>query len=318
MSKADLIYKEMVLDIHKNGVWEDSENVRPKYEDGTPAPTKAIINKQLKFDNSEFPILTQKRAGIKDSVKEMFWIWQKMSNKVQDLRDVGCKVWDEWEQKDGTIGKAYGWQLANKTRKVTMDNLFLDMAKNGEFSVSEFDGVADEDWTAAQQELEEGLIQEVELNQVDYLLYQLKKNPFSRRIKTTLYCVEDLDEMALEPCVYETHWQLWNGTLNLTVNVRSNDICLGNPYNVTQYAILQRMIAQVTGHKVGELCFNIDNAHIYDRHMDKVLNQIERPMHDAPTVNINPDVQSFYNFTLGDVEVVDYQHSGKIQYEVAI
>lgn len=319
MSKFDVIYKEMVLDIYNNGVWEDPKNVRPKYKsDGEPAPTKSILNKQLKFDNSEFPILTQKRSGVKDATKEMLWIWQQMSNNVQDLRDKGCTVWDEWEQEDGTIGKAYGWQLANKKRSITIDELFLDMFKNGEFSIDS-KSFSNDDWDEAYEKLKSYPNEVVvDLNQVDYLLYQLKKNPHSRRIKTTLYCIEDLDLMALEPCVYETHWQLWDGKLNLTVNVRSNDICLGNPYNVSQYAILQRMIAQVTGHEIGELCFNIDNAHIYSRHFDNVLDQIERESHKTPNVTINPDIESFYDFTIDDVVVEGYKHSGSIKYEVAV
>lgn len=309
MSKADELYKELILDIHENGVWDSPENVRPVYVDGEPAITKSVINKQMKFDSSEFPILTQKRVGMKDSIKEMFWIWQKMSNKVQDLRDMGCNVWNEWEQKDGTIGKAYGWQLKNKYRSVELTFDLLEMIINRE--------IVSGNPCHEKSDLNEGKVF-VKLNQVDYLLYQLKKNPYSRRIKTTLYCIEDLDEMALEPCVYETHWQLWDGTLNLTVNIRSNDICLGNPYNVTQYAILHRLITQVTGHQVGELCFNIDNAHIYSRHMDKVLGQIENEIHEAPVVKINPDVKSFYDFTLDDIEIVGYEHSGSIKYEIAI
>lgn len=309
MSKADVLYKELILDIYNNGVWDNPENVRPKYADGTPAITKSVINKQMKFDNTEFPILTQKRVGMKDSIKEMLWIWQKMSNKVQDLRDMGCNVWNEWEQKDGTIGKAYGWQLRNKYRSVELTFELLEMIINGE--------IVSGKPCHEKSDLNEGKVF-VKLNQVDYLLYQLKKNPHSRRIKTTLYCIEDLDEMALEPCVYETHWQLWDDKLSLTVNIRSNDICLGNPYNVTQYAILHRLIAQVTGHQIGELCFNIDNTHIYSRHMDKVLTQIDNEMHNAPTVIINPDVKSFYDFTVDDIEFVNYQHSGSIKYEIAI
>lgn len=314
MSKADVLYKELILDIYNNGVWDNPKNVRPKYADGTPAITKSVINKQMKFDDTEFPILTQKRVGMKDSIKEMFWIWQKMSNKVQDLRDTGCNVWNEWQQEDGTIGKAYGWQLKNKRRQVFADKLFIDMTLNGEFSFSKnvLSEFPHDEWTNHFKGLE------VPINQVDYLLYQLKKNPHSRRIKTTLYCIEDLDEMALEPCVYETHWQLWDGKLSLTVNIRSNDICLGNPYNVTQYAILHRLIAQVTGYQIGELCFNIDNAHIYSRHMDKVLTQINNEMHDAPNVIINPNVKSFYDFALDDIEFVGYEHSGSIKYEIAI
>lgn len=306
----------MIKDIHENGIWDKPENVRPHYEDGEPATTKAIINKQLKFDSSEFPILTQKRVGLKDTTKELLWIWQQMSNNVKDLRDTGCNVWNEWEMEDGTIGYAYGWQLKNKKREVVMDRLFVDMVKNSEFSYTR--NLSEDEWEQAYKDIVAYPNRTAVLNQVDYLLYQLKKNPYSRRIKTTLYAIEDLDDMALEPCVYETHWQLWNGVLNLTVNIRSNDICLGNPYNISQYAILHRMITQVTGHKLGELCFNIDNAHIYSRHMETVLEQIERPMHDAPTVTINPGVTSFYKFTVDDVQMTGYKHSGSIKYEIAI
>ena len=92
--------------------------------------------------------------------------------------------------------------------------------------------------------------------------------------------------MDREPCVYETHWQKWGKQLHLTVNVRSNDLGLGNPYNLYQYAVGHRLIAQVTGHQAGTICFNIDNAHIYDRHMDILLEQIKAPMHDAPKIEI--------------------------------
>lgn len=210
-----------------------------------------------------------------------------------------------------------GWQLANKKRKVKVDKLFLDMCKNGEFSVKP--DFTEEQWKQGYNQLEELKHDEyVNLNQVDYLLYSLKKNPYSRRIKTTLYCIEDLYDMALEPCVYETHWQLWDNKLHLTVNVRSNDYCLGNSYNVYQYSVLHKMIAQVSGLEVGTICFNIDSLHVYDRHVDKLKEQINGELHEQPTVWINPDVTSFYDFTIDDVKVENYKHNGKFKYEIAI
>ena len=313
MSKADVIYKELINEVLTDGEWDKPANVRTIYEDGTPATSLSIINKQIKFDNSEFPVLTQKRVPLKDPLIEIFWIWQQMSNNVRKLQEAGCTVWDEWKLKDGTIGKAYGWQLRNKKRKVKVDSLLLTMIVEGQLSISK---KLNQKHTP--EKLQKKLGKAIRLNQVDYLLYQLKKNPHSRRIKTTLYCIEDLDKMALEPCVYETHWQLWKGTLNLTVNIRSNDLCVGNPYNVYQYAMLHRLIAQVTGHTVGEICFNIDNAHIYSRHIENVKDQITRPMFPAPTVKINPNVTSFFGFTLDDIEIIDYKHSGTIKYVVAI
>ena len=313
MSKADETYIELINEILTDGIWDDPLNVRTVYSDGTPATTIAIINKQLKFDNSELPILTQKRVPTKDPLIELFWIWQHMSNIVRELNEMGCTVWDEWELKDGTIGKAYGWQLKNKKRKVRADKILLSMIETGQLSISK---KIMKKYSC--KKLTKMMGKKLYLNQVDYLLYQLVKNPYSRRIKTTLYCYEDLDDMAIEPCVYETHWQLWQGTLNLTVNIRSNDTCIGYPYNIYQYSILHRLIAQVTGHSVGEICFNIDNAHIYSRHIEKVKDQIGRPKHEAPTIKINPLVTSFFDFKLEDIEIINYTHSGKIDYEVAI
>jgi thymidylate synthase len=308
MAIADIVYGDVIHEIFLNGEWDTDAPVRTKWKDGTPAYTKSILNAQMKFDNSKEileSILTQKRVPQKDPVNELFWIWQYKSNSVRFLREsFGCHVWDEWEGKDGTIGKAYGWQLANKKRLVPMSEVIWDMYNNREIG-----GV-------------HGYLEckdrYVKLDQVDYLIYILKTNPHSRRIKTTLWCVEDLDDMALEPCVYETHWQLWGGKLHLTVNIRSNDMGLGNPYNIYQYSVLHRLIAQVTGHETGTICFNIDNAHVYDRHMDILLEQIKAPMHESPKIWINPDITSFYDFTIDDIKLIDYKCEKSRKMEVAI
>lgn len=104
---ADKQYNNIVQAIINHGVLDNSETVRTVYADGEKAPTKAILNAQMKFDNGKhIPLLTTKRVPLKDPIKELFWIWQMMSNKVFDLQQMGCKVWDEWELSDGTIGRA--------------------------------------------------------------------------------------------------------------------------------------------------------------------------------------------------------------------
>ena len=303
MSNYDLVYIDVVQEIFKNGEWDYGTPVRTKWADGTPAYAKSVLNVQMKFDNAkEALMLTQKRVPKKDPIIELFWIWIYKSNNVRKLQEMGCHVWDEWMLPDETIGKAYGWQLGNKRRKVEYTHDVLDMVCSGFLS----DNV---------EFTEDGYVW---LDQVDYLLYTLKTNPFSRRIKTTLWCVEDLDEMALPPCVYETHWEMHGGRLCLTVNVRSNDLGLGNPYNLYQYSILHRLIAQVTGLAVGTICFNIDNVHIYERHMDALLDQIQRPIHNAPDLWINPEITSLYDFTIDDIKVTNYNNEGSIPMEVAI
>lgn len=312
---ADEQYNAIIKNILENGVMENPEHVRTVYEDGEKAPAKAIINAQMKFDNSVGAVvLTTKQVPLKDPIKELFWIWQKMSNKVFDLQQMGCHVWDEWELKDGTIGKAYGWKLRNKYQRIIADRTFLEMVRSGELSQKE-DEITDEEFENAVAYCEE-YIEYVDLNQVDYLLYMLKKNPHSCIVKTTLCDVEDLHDMVLR--VYETHWQLYDGKLSLTVNICSNDMATENPCNIYQYSILHRMIAQVTGHEVGELCFNIDNAHIYDRHLETIEKQIEGALHELPIVWINPEVKSFYDFKLDDIKVENYKNNGSFKYEIAI
>jgi thymidylate synthase len=313
MSKADEIYGAVIESIILNGKWNFGSPVRPKWVDGSPAYAKSLLNVQMKYDNSEPNVLTQKKTPQKDPIQELFWIWKHKSNDVKFLREeLGCTVWDEWEKEDGTIGKAYGWQLAEKKRDVKMTRELYNMFQSGEISRLYFSEKPNEDGS-------DGLNTDyVRLDQVDYLIYMPKTDPHSSRIKTTLWCVEDLDDMALPPCVYETHWQMWDGKLNLTVNVRNNDMGLGNPYNIYQYSVLHRLIAQVTGHEVGEICFNLDNAHIYERHMETLTEQIEAPMHDAPTLWINPDITSFYAFTIDDIKLIDYTSEKSRRMEVAI
>ena len=112
MSYADKVFKENVKDILENGVWDTDKEVRPKWLDGTPAHTVkkfCIVNR---YDLSkEFPIMTIRKQGFKNAVDEILWIWQKKSNRIADLHS---HIWDSWAGEDGTIGKAYGYQLGVK------------------------------------------------------------------------------------------------------------------------------------------------------------------------------------------------------------
>ncbi len=110
------IYQDMFNNIKKYGQWS-SDKVRTKYIDGTPAKRKQIIGYQFRFDNSTdvIPLIKSRFIPVKSCISELYWIWIMQSNKVQDLRDLGCKFWDEWEMGDGTIGKAYGYQIGKET-----------------------------------------------------------------------------------------------------------------------------------------------------------------------------------------------------------
>lgn len=146
-------------------------------------------------------------------------------------------------------------------------------------------------------------------DQVDRVLYDLKNNPYSRRIMTNLYVHEDLSEMNLYPCAYSMTFNVTGKKLNAVLNQRSQDVLVANNWNVVQYAVLMHMIAQVSGLEVGELVHVIADAHIYDRHIPIVRQLIQQAQYDAPTFRQNIHVKDFYEFRLVDFELQEYKHS---------
>lgn len=276
MSYADKVFIEMCRDIIDNGTSTEGEKVRPVWEDGTSAYTIKKFGVVNRYDLSkEFPALTLRRTGIKSCVDEMLWIWQKKSNNIHDLNS---HIWDSWADEDGSIGKAYGYQIGVKSQ------------------------------------YKEGM-----MDQMDRVLYDLKNNPFSRRIITNTYVHEDLSEMHLYPCAYSTTWNVTEEkgsdklVLNMVLNQRSQDVLAANNWNVCQYAILLMMVAQVCDMVPGELLHVIADAHIYDRHVDAIRELIGREEYPAPKVHLNPEVKDFYQFTTADLLVEDYQAGPQIK-----
>lgn len=276
MSLADDIFIDMCNDIIENGTSTEGEKVRPHWEDGVPAYTIKKFGIVNRYDLSqEFPIMTLRRTAIKTCIDEILWIWQKKSNNVHELNS---HIWDSWTDENGSIGKAYGYQLRVKHKY-----------KEGEF------------------------------DQVDRVIYDLKNNPFSRRIITNLYVHSDLNEMNLYPCAYSITFNVTYSKksgklkLNAILNQRSQDVLTANNFNVCQYAVLIHMFAQVCDMEVGELVHVIADAHIYDRHIDIIKELIKRPKFDAPKFYINPDIKDFYKFTVDDFKLENYVAGEKIK-----
>lgn len=153
---------------------------------------------------------------------------------------------------------------------------------------------------------------EGDMDQVDRVLYDLKHNPFSRRIMTNMYVMSDLSEMHLYPCAYSMTFNVTEKPghdkliLNAILNQRSNDVLAANSWNVMQYAVLMHMIAQVCDMEVGELVHVIADAHIYDRHVPLIKELISRTPYPAPIFHLNPDIHDFYEFTADDVSLENY------------
>lgn len=275
MSYADKVFIDMCNDIIDNGYSTGGEKVRPKWEDGSYAYTIKKFGVVNRYDLSrEFPIMTLRRTAFKSCIDEILWIWQKKSNNIKDLNS---HIWDEWADENGSIGKAYGYQLG------------------------------------VRHQYKEGM-----MDQVDRVLYDLKNNPYSRRIMTNIYVHQDLHEMNLYPCAYSMTFNVTGNKLNAILNQRSNDILTANNWNVVQYAVLVHMIAQVSGLEAGELVHVIADAHIYDRHIPLVKELIKRQTYDAPVFRMNPDVKDFYEFTVDDFELEDYKYGPQIKIPVAV
>lgn len=148
---------------------------------------------------------------------------------------------------------------------------------------------------------------EGDFDQVDRVLYDLKHNPASRRIITNMYVHEDLHAMALYPCAYSMTFNVSGRKLNAVLHQRSQDMLSANHWNVAQYAVLVHMLAQVSGLQPGELLHVIADAHIYDRHVPIVEEIISRTPYEGPQLALNPEVTDFYQFTVDDVSLEDYQ-----------
>ena len=157
------------------------------------------------------------------------------------------------------------------------------------------------------------------MDQVDRVIYDLKNNPFSRRIMTNIYVHQDLSEMHLYPCAYSMTFNVTQKpgeeklVLNAILNQRSQDVLAANNWNVCQYAVLVHMLAQVCDMQVGELVHVIADAHIYDRHIDIVKELIEREQHPAPKFWINPEIKDFYEFTTDDIALIDYETGPQVK-----
>lgn len=160
---------------------------------------------------------------------------------------------------------------------------------------------------------------EGDMDQMDRVLFDLKQNPYSRRIMTNTYVFSDLSEMHLYPCAYGVTYNVTKRpgeeklVLNMVLNQRSQDVLAANNWNVCQYAIMLMMVAQVCDMVPGELLHVIADAHIYDRHVDIIKELITRPEHPAPKVWLNPEVKDFYAFTTDDLHVEGYETEPQIK-----
>lgn len=276
MSKADDIFISMCQDIIENGTTTEGQKVRPHWEDGTPAYTIKQFGVCNRYDlREEFPALTLRRTALKSCMDEVLWIYQRKSNNIHDLKP---HIWDEWADEDGSIGKAYGYQVGQVSHYADgdfdqMDRVLKDLRENP-FSRRIMTNL----YTFSD-------LSEMHLYPCAYnAIYNVTERPGDDK-----------------------------PTLNMVLVQRSQDVLAANNWNVCQYAILLMMVAQVSDMHAGELVHMIADAHIYDRHVDIVRELISRPTYPAPKVRLNPYVHDFYDFTTGDLIVEGYSHGPQVK-----
>lgn len=276
MSKADELFVSMCQDILDNGTTTEGQKVRPHWEDGTPAYTIKNFGVTNRYDlREEFPALTLRRTALKSAMDEILWIYQRKSNNINDLHS---HIWDEWADETGSIGKAYGYQIAQKSHYAEgdfdqMDRVLYDL-QHTPFSRRIMTNM----YTFSD-------LSEMHLYPCAYsVTYNVTEQPGDEK-----------------------------PTLNMVLMQRSQDILAANNWNVCQYAILLMMVAQSCGMIAGELLHVIVDAHIYDRHVDIVRELIARPQYPAPRVSLNPEVTNFYGFTTDDLIVEEYEHGPQIK-----
>ena len=289
MSKFDYDYISLVKEILNSGV---------EVENRTGVNTVKIPSYNLEFDlRKEFPILQTKQTFYKNAIIEMLWIWQMQSNDVRELHKRGVHIWDEWMVDADGIYRIYEPITDNFDKDkevVVLDPLSVPIDnQNGKLIPK-----CDEDGKVmtAKSLIEGKNIKAAKFYGKEYaytigtaygfitdrykyiqnLIDTLKNNRIDRRMVYSLWQNEFLRTAVLPSCVWSTEWDVTADTLNLSVHQRSCDTALGLPFNVTQYATLLKMIAQVTDLEAGKINYSIKDAHIYVNQVDGILEQIER------------------------------------------
>ena len=276
MSKADKLFVSMCRDILDNGTDTQGEKVRPHWPDGKPAYTIKKFGVVNRYNlQEEFPAMTLRKTAIKTAIKEILWIWQQKSNNIHDL---DAHIWDEWADPDGSIGKAYGYQLGVKHQ----------------YKEGEFDQVDRLLYDLKHTPFSRRMLTNI-YNHAD--LHEMNLYPCAFQTIWNVTQKKGGDKL----------------TLNMVLVQRSQDVLAANNWNVVQYAALLMMIAQVCDMQAGELMHVIADAHIYDRHVPLIEELISRKQYKAPKVTLDPTVNDFYDFTADSFKIEDYETGEQIK-----
>jgi thymidylate synthase len=235
--------------------------------DRTGTGTLSIFGYQMRFDLAKgFPLVTTKKVHLKSIIHELLWFLAGDTN-VKYLNDNGVTIWDEWADENGDLGPVYGHQW-RKWGSITSIYAGIDQIKE--------------------------------------VVRTIKTNPDSRRMVISAWNVEDVPNMALAPCHCLFQFYVTDGKLSCQLYQRSADVFLGVPFNIASYALLTMMMAQVCGLQPGDFIHTFGDAHLYLNHVEQAKQQLERECRGLPTMHINPEVKSIFDFKYEDFTLTDY------------
>ncbi len=276
-------YLDLLQDVLEHGVDK---------RDRTGTGTRSVFGRQLRFNLSSasqsepggFPLLTTKRVHTKSIVHELLWFVAGDTN-ARTLQESGVTIWDEWADASGELGPVYGAQWRR--------------------------------WRAAPPPGSESA-EPVEIDQLDSLVEQIRRNPHSRRLVLSAWNVGELDAMKLPPCHLLFQFNVSAGRLNCAMTMRSCDVFLGLPFNIASYALLTMMVAQVTHLEPGELILFLGDTHVYQNHFEQARLQLGREPRPLPTMHLNPAVKSLFDFSFDDFSLEGYDPHPRIRAPIAV
>lgn len=296
-------------------------------EDRTGTGTRSLFGAQMRFDLTDgFPILTTKKIPFGLIKSELLWFLRGDTN-IRFLLEHNNHIWDEWAFKN--------WVESNEYQGPDMTNFGLRSQQDPEFKriyqeeMQKFDQKVLKDQTFAEkygnlgdvygaqwrhwQKREGGFI-----DQIQNVIDQIKKTPYSRRLIVSAWNPEDVPTSALPPCHVLFQFYVNDGRLSLQLYQRSGDMFLGVPFNIASYALLVNLISRETGLKPGEFIHTLGDAHIYKNHFNQVKELLNRSAYDTPMLWLNSDKKLVQDFEMKDIKLINYRHHGTIKAPVAV
>lgn len=302
MARVDKIFQDN-LALIMSQPWEEVK--RPVYGDGTGVKVKRILQVCNQYDlRREFPLGSLRPTNLKNSIKEILWIWQKRS---VDIKELGLHIWDQWADKNGKIEGCYGDMIntpvilndaKNDTYIIHSSNYFIN---RNEIVGRAYEGYGFE-------------------NQTDFILWSLKNDKSSRRIIASMFNPVTNSVKPLQECAFQINLSVKEDELYMTLYQRSQDAVVAGLWNVAQYAALMMMFAHDAGLRPAVFTHFIQDMHVYDRHEEQANELLRRSLFGpVPQVTISSRMEGkgFYDFVADDFEVWNYEPKEQIKFEVA-